>query len=196
MCVGGLLGLRLPSIPGLNNNLQSGMSSNQPTTKTKKNKQPTNWASQWQWMAVFFNFIEHSFQQIEEGMWEIISGPYLIIVIFFTLTQFLENKIYTEKARKLRQNTQKIANFLRYYGKIHSKLPIFCVKSVKIYTGQKKFTQIYSWRSWQISGMNRHRIWKKHFSEYTDNVMGGVLNVIYVSFHKILRHWRQSWPSW
>ena len=37
--------------------------------------------------------------------------PYLIIVIFFTLTQFLENKIYTQKTRKLRQNTQKIANF-------------------------------------------------------------------------------------
>ena len=32
-------------------------------------------------------------------------------------------------------------------------MPIFRVKSVKIYTGQKKFTRIYSWRSWQISGM-------------------------------------------
>ena len=50
----------------------------------------------------------------------------------------MENKIYTEKTRKLWQNIQKIANFLRYYGKIHSKLPIFRVKSVKIYTGQKK----------------------------------------------------------
>ena len=68
---------------------------------------------------------------------------YLIIVIFFTLIQFLENKIYTEKMRKLRQNTQKIAIFLRYYGKIHSKLPIFRVKSVKVYTGQKKiYTRI------------------------------------------------------
>ena len=56
---------------------------------------------------------------------------------FFTQAKFLENKIYTKKTRKLRQNTQKIANFLRYYGKIHSKLPIFRVKSVKIYTGQK-----------------------------------------------------------
>ena len=65
----------------------------------------------------------------------------------------MENKIYTEKTRKLRQNTQKIANFLRYYGKIHSKLPIFRVKSVKIYTGQKKFTREFSWLSWQISGM-------------------------------------------
>ena len=64
---------------------------------------------------------------------------------FFTQSKLLENKIYTEKTRKLRQNTQKIANFLRYYGKIHSKLPIFRVKSVKIYTGQKKFTRIYSW---------------------------------------------------
>ena len=33
-------------------------------------------------------------------------------------------------------------------------MPIFRVKSVKIYTGQKKFTRIYSWRSWQISGMH------------------------------------------
>ena len=71
---------------------------------------------------------------------------YLIIVIFFTLTQFLENKIYTQKTRKLRQNTQKIAHFLRYYGKIQSKLPIFRVKSVKNYTGQKKFTRACSWR--------------------------------------------------
>ena len=55
---------------------------------------------------------------------------------FFKQAKFLENKIYPEKTRKLRQNTQKIANFLRYYGKIHSKLPIFRVKSVKIYTGQ------------------------------------------------------------
>ena len=33
-------------------------------------------------------------------------------------------------------------------------MPIFRVKSVKIYTGQKKFTRIYSWRSWQIWGMS------------------------------------------
>ena len=32
-------------------------------------------------------------------------------------------------------------------------MPIFRVKSVKIYTGQKKFTPVYSWLSWQISGM-------------------------------------------
>ena len=72
---------------------------------------------------------------------------YLIFVVFFTRTKFLENKIYTEKTRKLRPNTQKIANFLRYYGKIHIKLPVFRVKSVKIYTGQKKFTRTCSWGS-------------------------------------------------
>ena len=32
---------------------------------------------------------------------------------FFTRAKFLENKIYTEKTRKLRQNTQKFANFSR-----------------------------------------------------------------------------------
>ena len=44
---------------------------------------------------------------------------------------FYTSKIYTEKTRKLRQNTQKIANILRYYVKIHSKLPIFCVITAK-----------------------------------------------------------------
>ena len=75
----------------------------------------------------------------------IMHYAHLIFVIFFTQAKFLENKIYTEKTRKLRQNTQKIANFLRYYGKLHSKLPIFRVKSVKIYTGQKKFKWVYPW---------------------------------------------------
>ena len=32
-------------------------------------------------------------------------------------------------------------------------MPIFCVKSVKIYTGQKKFTRTSSVRPWQIWGM-------------------------------------------
>ena len=35
-----------------------------------------------------------------------VTQPYLIFVIFFTRAKFLENKIYTEKMRKLRQNTQ------------------------------------------------------------------------------------------
>ena len=34
------------------------------------------------------------------------TGAYLIFVIFFTQAKFLENKIYTEKTRKLWQNTQ------------------------------------------------------------------------------------------
>ena len=53
---------------------------------------------------------------------------YLIFVIFFTQAKFLENKIYTEI-------------YTVYCQFTHSKLPIFRVKSVKIYTGQKKFTR-------------------------------------------------------
>ena len=35
-----------------------------------------------------------------------LTQAYLIFVICFTRAKFLENKIYTEKTRKLRQNTQ------------------------------------------------------------------------------------------
>ena len=45
-----------------------------------------------------------------------------------------------------------------------SKMPNFRVKSVKIYTGQKKFTRVYPWDPWQIWGM--HKIPK---SSYNDN---------------------------
>ena len=37
-------------------------------------------------------------------------------------------------------------------------MPIFRVKSVKIYTGQKKFTRVYPWLPWQIWGMIRNAI--------------------------------------
>ena len=49
-------------------------------------------------------------------------STYLKLVIFLTQAKFLENKIYTEKCVN--------------YDKLHSKFPIFRVKSVKIYTGQ------------------------------------------------------------
>ena len=59
---------------------------------------------------------------------------------FFTQAEFLENKIFTEK----RVNYDKLHSTLPIlrvnYYKLHRKLPIFAVKSVKIYTGQKKFT--------------------------------------------------------
>ena len=45
-------------------------------------------------------------------------------------------------------------------------MPIFCIKSVKIYTGQKKFTRVYSWLSWQISGMlniSLYQLWSSFF---------------------------------
>jgi len=52
-------------------------------------------------------------------------------------------KFTLKKARKLRQNTQKIANFLRYYGKIHSKLPMFRVKSVNLHRPKKIYTNMF-----------------------------------------------------
>ena len=78
-----------------------------------------------------------------------------MFVIFFTQAKFLENKIYTEKRVSydklhsklpiLGVNYDKLHSKLPIlcvdYDKLHSKLPIFCVKSVKIYTGQKKFTR-------------------------------------------------------
>merc|ERR1719370_630884 len=42
---------------------------------------------------------------------------------------------------------------IKFTRNLHSKLPIFCVKSVKIYTGQKKFTQVFPWLPRQIRGM-------------------------------------------
>merc|ERR1711928_126071 len=62
------------------------------------------------------------------------AKAFLIFVIFFTRAKFLENKIYTEIYTVNCQFTQQIANLL-------SKLQIFRVKSVKIYTGQKKITR-------------------------------------------------------
>ena len=40
---------------------------------------------------------------------------------------------------------------MRYYGKIHSILPIFRVKSVKIYTGQKNVKLVFAKKSLHIS---------------------------------------------
>ena len=37
-------------------------------------------------------------------------------------------------------------------------MPIFRVKSVKIYTGQKKITRMNPWDPWQISGMFTHDV--------------------------------------
>ena len=56
---------------------------------------------------------------------------YLIFVIFLHGQNFWRIK-FTPKKRV-------------NYDKIHSKLPIFRVKSVKIYTGQKKITRVFPW---------------------------------------------------
>ena len=45
-------------------------------------------------------------------------------------------------------------------------MTIFRVKSVKIYTGQKKFTRVYPWRLWQISGMMRNYVFPQKCGIY------------------------------
>ena len=70
---------------------------------------------------------------IENGKAKEDEDAYLIFVIFFTQAKFSKKKIYTELYTVNCQFTQKIAN-------LHRKLPIFRIKSVKIYTGPKNFT--------------------------------------------------------
>ena len=52
-------------------------------------------------------------------------------------------------------------------------MPIFRVKSVKIYTGQKKFTRVYLWNPWQIRGMKMASIRlqqaRNNWSHWTTN---------------------------
>ena len=59
--------------------------------------------------------------------------------------------------------TGKIFGEENLHRNLHSKLPIFRAKSVKIYTGQKKLHGRRPWRSWQIWGMIiiHHFPWKK-----------------------------------
>ena len=70
-----------------------------------------------------------------------VSRSYLIFVIFFKQSKFLENKIYTKKRVNYDKLHSKLPILRVNYDKLHSKLPIFCIKSVKIYTGPKKFTR-------------------------------------------------------
>ena len=76
---------------------------------------------------------------------------------FFTQAKFLENKIYTEN----RIN----------YDKLHSKLQIFRIKSLKIYTGQKNLHGRRPWRPWQISGMCLQclTMWSAFYRQTIDN---------------------------
>ena len=62
---------------------------------------------------------------------------YLIFVIFFTQAKFLENKIYTKKNVNYDKILRKLPFFLRYYGKIHSKLPIFALNLSQLTPAKK-----------------------------------------------------------
>ena len=68
---------------------------------------------------------------------QILYDPIPHVCHFFTQANFLENKDYTEK----RVNYDKLHSKLPILRINYGKLPIFCVKSLKIYNGQKKFTR-------------------------------------------------------
>ena len=53
-----------------------------------------------------FDFLMTTSSLVDQIGWEEKVMSYLIFVIFFIQAKFLENKIYTEKTCKLRQNTQ------------------------------------------------------------------------------------------
>ena len=55
---------------------------------------------------------------------------------------------------------------MSYYGKIHRKLPIFCVKSVKIYTRQIFLHRHRLWCLWQIKGMSETLTFHFHYRNY------------------------------
>ena len=106
---------------------------------------------------------------------------------------FYTSKIFGEWKRvNYNKIHSKLPIFLRYYGKIHSKLPIFRVKSVKIYTGQKKFTRIYSWGSWQIWGM----VWSCKPCEWMFRTTTCRINCIqFLLRPRPLREWYKALPK-
>ena len=68
---------------------------------------------------------------------------FLTMIILAFHTSNLSFFLHGQNFWKIRFTPKKRVN----YDKIHSKLPIFCVESVKIYTGKKKFTRACLWRS-------------------------------------------------
>ena len=86
------------------------------------------WLSGLDFISCHFLVVISSHWKIFKMLFLSLEQTYLIFVIFFTQSKFLENQIYTKKCVN--------------YDKLHSKMPIFCVKSEKIYTGQKKFTRV------------------------------------------------------
>ena len=64
-------------------------------------------------------------------------------MILSTHTSYLSFFLHEQNFWRIKFTLKKRVN----YDKIHSKWPIFCVKSEKNYTGQKFFTRIYLWGS-------------------------------------------------
>ena len=82
-------------------------------------------------------------------------------------------------------------------------MPIFRVKSVKIYTGQKKFTRVCPWRPWQISGMMHQGCISCVTCSYPELTEDHVLTSAYVKIFRIVTRnavnksfWRKKDCSW
>ena len=129
-----------------------------------------------------------------------IFKTYLIFVLFFTRTKFLENKIYTEKTRKLRQNTQYFANFLRYYAKYTVNCQFFALNLKKIYTCQKNLHWRRRPRRRQLSGMVKISTfangqgrggWQIHVKAFTKCRQFWQLNIVFkrVNACSMNKHW-------
>ena len=78
-------------------------------------------------------------------------------------------------------------------------MPIFRVKSVKIYTGQKKFTRTPSARPWQVWGMvvsqcfvNTKYLWLKHFAD--GNGSDRLCVPMQTTISWIYANWVGQWP--
>ena len=101
------------------------------------------WTEGWQMLSIIVKTMKTTMIMIGTlphlNNWTELLNHTWYLSFFLHGQNFWRIRFTLKKTRKLRQNTQKIANLLRYYGKIHSKLPIFRVKSVKIYIDQKIF---------------------------------------------------------
>ena len=128
-------------------------------SKYKELQRTSSWKTlRWE----FDHFITLTMQCLRKGTLDsVLTLDIPHICHFFTQAKFFENKIYTKKR-----------HFLPIFANLHRNLhqktlifsPIFCVESVKIYTGQKKFTRVTPVTNMRCDSRWSGIISDKHFS--------------------------------
>ena len=120
-----------------------------------KGEWETEWEKVWSWLSAHLQpfFSAHSAYfsilfSMGQGLPQLDRDSTFQVRIIPNICQFF---LHEQNFWGIKFTLKKRVN----YDKIQSKLPNFRIKSVKVYTGQKKFTRIYSWGSWQIWGMVR-----------------------------------------